>query len=206
MQMVRVLLHDQGVQYEEVYADNWPELKKEGIADGSLPFGQLPKYEEEGLVLVQSQSIMRHLARKYKLYGKDDKEAAMTDMIADEVADFRRTYGTLVYGDSCAPEKVEAFKAALMDRFGRGGYLGHIEAFLAKNGGPFLIGESLTFADYCLFELLGTITRLIPDLLSANPVPHLAKWYTAFGERPALKAYVQSEAEHRVKANGNGLA
>ena len=42
-------------------------MKEAGVADGSLPFGQLPLLEDDGVKVVQSGAIMRHLARKLKL-------------------------------------------------------------------------------------------------------------------------------------------
>lgn len=97
------------------------------------------------------------------------------------------------------------FVAALTgDRMGRGAYLSHLEAFIAASGGPFLVGASLTYADYCLFDLLNTMMRLLPDVLSTSPA--LTAWYAGMAGRPGIKAYVEGDAVHRKVANGNGLA
>lgn len=44
---------------------------------------------------------MRYLARKHKLAGASEKEAVAADQVAEEVADFRRAYSTLVYTARC---------------------------------------------------------------------------------------------------------
>nr|UQQ66579.1 glutathione S-transferase sigma 2 [Conogethes punctiferalis] len=57
---IRYILHYSGVKFEDVRYDfqSWP-IK--GVKD-SLPYGQLPLYEENGRVLNQSLAIARYLA------------------------------------------------------------------------------------------------------------------------------------------------
>lgn len=210
LQMARLVLHDLGIEYVEelvgLGSAEWQAAKKAGLENGTIPFGQMPVFTtEDGQSIVQSLTIMRHLARKYKLYGADEKEAVLADMVTDEISDFRRSYSTLVYQQQCEASAVAAYKAGFTDRMGRGAYLAHIEAFAAAHGGPFLIGKSITYADYVLFDLLNTMLRLIPDLLTAFNTPTLAAWYERFAARPNLKKYIDSNPVHRQKANGNGL-
>jgi glutathione S-transferase len=47
------------------------------IVGGKVLFGQVPLLEIDGLNLVQTGAIVRYLARKYNLYGNNDKEATM---------------------------------------------------------------------------------------------------------------------------------
>ena len=208
--MIRVTLHDQGVAYEEVHPAWSPEAKTAGMADGSLPFGQLPRFvTEDGTSIVQSGAIMRHLGRTLSLYGSSPTEAALVDQVYEEVADWRRAYSKLVYVDALAPDALAAYKAGFADRAARGGgYVGHLEAFAKAHGGPFVCGSFLSIADYLLFELLNTHLReqFMPALFETYELPTLAAWYAAMSARPALKAYVESGAAHRAAANGNGLA
>lgn len=203
-------MHDQGYTYDEVYPGNWAEEKVKGMEDGSVPFGQLPKFvDEDGTVAVQSGAILRHLGRKFKLYGADDTEALKIDIILEEIADWRRAYGKLVYEHSLGEEQTKAYKATLADRFARGGgYLGHIEAFAKAHGGPFLTGANVSIADFALFDLLDTHLRsqFMPGLFEEYPVPTLKAWHGAMAARPGVAAYLASGATHREKANGNGLA
>lgn len=53
------------------------ELLAELRAKGDLLFQQVPLLEIDGLKLVQSSSILRYLARKHNMYGKNDTEARM---------------------------------------------------------------------------------------------------------------------------------
>lgn len=51
------------------------------------PYGKIPVLEWEGKKLSQSFSILRYLAKQYKLTGADDFEAAKCDEYADVVKD-----------------------------------------------------------------------------------------------------------------------
>jgi glutathione S-transferase len=53
------------------------------MAERQLPFGQLPLLQIDGLELVQSQSIVRYLARRGHLVGQNLSEETKCDMIAE---------------------------------------------------------------------------------------------------------------------------
>jgi glutathione S-transferase len=128
-------------------------------------------------------------------------------MVTDEIRDFRGAYSSVVYGKRCSPEAVAAFVAPFAEgRHANGAYLPHLEAFMVAHGGPYVIGKSLTFADHLLFDLLNTVLRLVPNLLTEYNTPVIAAWYKAFEQRPSLKAYLDSNPLHRQRSTANGLA
>uniref|UniRef100_A0A4X1T1F3 Glutathione S-transferase P n=2 Tax=Sus scrofa TaxID=9823 RepID=A0A4X1T1F3_PIG len=90
---MRMLLADQDQSWKEevVTMETWPPLKP------SCLFRQLPKFQDGDLTLYQSNAILRHLGRSFGLYGKDQKEAALVDMVNDGVEDLRCKYATLIY-------------------------------------------------------------------------------------------------------------
>ena len=53
-----------------------------------MPLGAMPVLEYDGLVLAQSLTIARFLAKKAKLTGTTDEEAAKADMVVDTVVDY----------------------------------------------------------------------------------------------------------------------
>ena len=54
-----------------------------------MPTGMIPVLEIDGKKYNQSKAIMRYLARKNNLYGKDEMEAMLIDAVADSIDDFR---------------------------------------------------------------------------------------------------------------------
>ncbi|ELK13261.1 Glutathione S-transferase P [Pteropus alecto] len=92
---MRMLLADQGQSWKEevVTKETWLQ----GPVKASCLYGQLPKFQDGDLTLYQSNAILRHLGRSLGLYGKDQREAALVDMVNDGVEDLRSKYGTFIY-------------------------------------------------------------------------------------------------------------
>ena len=73
--------------------EEWPEIKSKGVAEGSLPFGQLPLLKIDGLNISQSTSILRYLSRKSFLFigssvryisvNADDAMQTLIDMMIE---------------------------------------------------------------------------------------------------------------------------
>ncbi|KAF6333145.1 glutathione S-transferase pi 1 [Rhinolophus ferrumequinum] len=91
----RMLLADQDQSWKEevVTKETWMQ----GSLKASCLYGQLPKFQDGDLTLYQSNAILRHLGRSLGLYGKNQQEAAMVDVVNDGVEDLRCKYGTLIY-------------------------------------------------------------------------------------------------------------
>nr|KAF6324579.1 glutathione S-transferase pi 1 [Myotis myotis] len=91
----RMLLADQGQSWKEevVTKETWLQ----GTLKASCLYGQLPKFQDGDLTLYQSNAILRHLGRSLGLYGKDQREAALVDVVNDGVEDLRCKYATLIY-------------------------------------------------------------------------------------------------------------
>ena len=60
---IRLVLEYVGATYEDkkVSFEEWGAIKP------TLPFGQIPFYEDEDVKIPQSMAIVRHLGRKYSL-------------------------------------------------------------------------------------------------------------------------------------------
>ena len=95
----RLLLEDAGVDYDFVPVTNWPELKSQLTASGKLASGQTPLYEEpDGLTLVQSGAISRHLARKYGYNGGNAHEEALIDQAKEGANDAYTAVAKVIFG------------------------------------------------------------------------------------------------------------
>ncbi|XP_043819091.1 glutathione S-transferase 3-like [Dromiciops gliroides] len=86
MESVRWLLAAAGVEYEEVFLET-PEDFENLIKGGKLMYQQVPMVEMDGMYIVQSRAILKYIAAKYNLYGKDLKERAFIDMYVEGMRD-----------------------------------------------------------------------------------------------------------------------
>ncbi|KAB5565415.1 hypothetical protein PHYPO_G00241210 [Pangasianodon hypophthalmus] len=189
---VRIMLSDQGQQWKEVVVslEDWMkgDLKKTCV------FGQLPKFQDGDLALFQSNTILRHLGRKHGAYGKNDSEAALIDMFNDGVEDLRIKYIKLIY------QEYETGKDAYIKDLPN--HLSKFEAVLAKNKSGFLVGDSISVADYSLFDVLLNHQVLSPTCLDSFPA--LKGFVQRMSSRPKIKAFLESDAHKSLPINGNG--
>jgi len=196
-EIIRLLLAEAGADYREhpVGKGTAPQGGRPTdlaalLADGSLPFGAVPVWEEPGgFRLAQSQAIAFHLARKHGLAGKDPLEQAKVEEwwggVDDVRAELRKLYTT-------PPEQRAALRAelrtAILPR-----WLGQLERLLRANrgGAGFTVGEGLTVADLALYYLL----EMLRDNGLGEPVdraPALAALAGRIAARPRLAAYLAS--------------
>lgn len=171
-----------------------PAGGKHGIVDEPAyralnPNGLVPTIEDDGLVLWESNAIVRYLAARYGesvLWQADPVRRAG----ADRWMDFSNSSLAAPYRDLMVnlvrspPEKrdmsvVEAAVARM------GTMLGHVDAALASQ--PYLSGETLGIGDIPA----GTLAQAWFALPITRPdLPHLAAWFERLSERPAYRKVV----------------
>ncbi|XP_041120530.1 glutathione S-transferase P [Polyodon spathula] len=191
-EMMRMLLADQGQEWKEnvIPFDIWMK----GDLKATCVFGQLPKFEDGNFALYQSNAILRYLARAHGLYGKDDKQAALIDMMNDSCEDLRLKYARMIYQD------YENGKAKYIEDLP--GDLSKFEKILSDNKGGFLVGDQISFADYNLLDLLLIHQVLSPECIDSFPA--LKSYAERLSARPKMKAFLESDAHKSRPINGNG--
>ncbi|XP_005351698.1 glutathione S-transferase P [Microtus ochrogaster] len=191
---MRMLLADQDQSWKEevVSIDTWMK----GLLKSTCLYGQLPKFQDGDLTLYQSNAILRHLGRSLGLYGKDQKEAALVDMVNDGVEDLRLKYITLIY--TKYEEGKDDYVKALP------GHLKPFETLLSQNQGgkAFIVGDQISFADYNLLDLLLIHQVLAPGCLDSFPL--LSAYVARLSARPKIKAFLSSPDHVNRPINGNG--
>lgn len=75
MESIRWLLAAAGVEFEEELFETHEEFEKL-IQGGTLMYEQVPMVEIDGMTLVQTSAILRYVAAKYDLYGRNLEEQA----------------------------------------------------------------------------------------------------------------------------------
>jgi glutathione S-transferase len=181
----RLLLEDAGVDYDFVTVTNWPEVKAQLTASGKLAFGQVPLYEEpEGLTLVQSAAIARHIARKHGYNGANALEEALIDQANEGVVDAFTAIAKAIW---------ETLPAQLTN----------FEKLLEKNGNNgFLVGSKLSYADVTLWVALQLVFSRIEgsrDALLGSGFLAVKKLFDAVAQRERIKAYIARDVYNTTK-------
>jgi glutathione S-transferase len=150
---VRLLLSMLGVQYETQEVDFYPGKEhKQAPFLAINPLGQLPAFEDDGIVLRDAQAILCHIANKYDTSGKW--------LPRDE------RFGPVMMWLMFAGGEIMAISAARMITVLR--YPGDVEALKTKGraalrvledhltergfeGGEWIVGDTPTIADVAMF-------------------------------------------------------
>jgi glutathione S-transferase len=153
------------------------------------PGGRVPTIDDDGVILFESNAIVRYLCRRYGHGGllPDDEVGCA---LADQWMEWHKT--------TLYPPTIELFWAivrtepalrdpAAIERLSRSlaGPLTILEDRLAKRS--YVAGERLTTADIPI----GPAIRRILDLaIERPPLPHIQAWYDRLCERPAFREHV----------------
>lgn len=176
-----------GQPFEDIrVTENWEEVKK------TVPMGQLPVLEVDGVLLCQSQAIARYLAKQFGFNGKTDLEAAQIDSVVGCIEDLG-TRISPIYDLKGDPEARAKYQERYRDEFLIPG-LGKLENLLKSNGegNGFFVGDSLTWGDLYFVNLseyalhmgkadLEGFPKLKALKARVEAVPQIAAWIK---ERP----------------------
>ncbi|CAB4069505.1 GST [Lepeophtheirus salmonis] len=187
-QPIRLLLEHTGEDYEEKkyslgpapHFDNssWLTVKQ----SIGLDFPNLPYYINGDVKLTQSNAIIRHIARKNDLCGKTENEKVKVDLLAEQAMDFRNGFARLCYNPNFESLKDEYLKS-IQDK------LKEFSNFIGKSS--WFTGESITFADFIIYELLDQHRLLSSKLL--DPFQNLRDFLDRFEKLPKIAKYMKSE-------------
>ncbi|KAI8462660.1 MAG: glutathione S-transferase [Monoraphidium minutum] len=165
----------------------------------AYPFGQSPRMVDGDIDMVQSNACIRHLARKFKLYGTSEAEMCQVDVIIDGVEDLRMKYVPLIYGDELAAEAKAKYWATHGDKAGAtgqrngGAHFEYLARLLRKAGGEYFVGGKVTAADVAVFDIVDLHLRpaLFPDEMKAE-YPELAAHHARVAGLKGIKEYLAS--------------
>lgn len=184
-QPIRLLLKYVGQDFEDVQYEqgDGPEFSRAKWLSVKptmgLDFPNLPYLIDGDIKITQSNAILRHIARKHNLDGKDEKSKVLVDIMENQAMDFRNGLVRLCYGPDFEKNK-EAYLKNVVDM------LDLFEKFLGDK--PWFAGNEITFVDFVMYELLDQHKLLDAKLLSSE------KKLTAFLDRfealPQIKAYM----------------
>jgi len=154
-------------------------------------FPNLPYYKDGDIKITQSNAILRYIARKSNMCGVTEQEKAWVDMMADEAMDFRNGWVRLCYNpryEQLKDDYLEKTLPAKLDSF---------EAFLGDR--QFFAGDSPTFPDFHMYELLDQHRMLAPEQIKAHK--KLDAFLHRFEALPNIKAYMESDRYRKGPIN-----
>eukprot|EP00123_Amoebidium_parasiticum_P007457 comp18135_c0_seq1/m.18864 comp18135_c0_seq1/g.18864 ORF comp18135_c0_seq1/g.18864 comp18135_c0_seq1/m.18864 type:complete len:205 (-) comp18135_c0_seq1:268-882(-) len=145
---IRLALAAVGAEFENVVPD-WPADKEK-----YPPFNQLPvlveiKESSEGVEkkhIPQFTAIVNHIARKYGLYGENEEERTMVDVVGEAVRDMFQWFIDAWYLEPDAQkEKMRMFNDEYLPK-----QLVIFEKMISASGTWHVVGCTLTMADILL--------------------------------------------------------
>jgi len=165
--------------------DEWNNIKSDVLLHQDYPWGNMPVLKENDFVLCQSHAIVRYLGHKYNLTGANLQENAKCDEYLDAIKDYFYEFFPLFR------EKDESKKQEIKEKIAKEATMKFFPKFnkdLEANGGEFIVGKKVTYADFLLFHYFSqSMITLGDDIFDEYPaidkymenmfrIPNIKKW------------------------------
>ncbi len=153
------------------------------------PHGRVPVIDDDGLVVWESNTIIRYLGAKYgagQLWDPDSGTRSLADRWLDwGLATAQRDFLDLFWGYYRTPEK-QRNAAYVEERFKRctANYR-LLDRHLERN--RYLAGDTFTMAD---IPTRTTLYRYFEMDIDRPEIPNVEAWYARLCERPAYREHV----------------
>lgn len=156
----RLIFAAAGQKYEDIRYERseWPSHK------GETPLGQIPVLEIDGLKLPQSLSMARFLAKQFNLAGRDNLEQSKVDAVVDTAYDGWAKILPLRKEEDPVKKK-ELMKKFLTEELPKDFKNLEVLAKLYSDGGPFFVGNQLTWADLYVYDIVHTLLQFDANCL-----------------------------------------
>ena len=185
---IRLIFVAAGQKFEDVRYEpqKWPTHKAE------MPLGQIPVLEFDGVKIPQSMSIARFLGKQFQLAGKDNLEQAKVDAVGDTISDLIVSFVPI------RREQDEAKKQELIKKFQAEDLPKHLQNLevlgkLYGNGGPFFVGNHLTWVDLIFYDVSETMLQMHGNGLDKNP--WLKENRAEVAKQPRIAEYLSNRSK-----------
>lgn len=180
-----------------------------------MPFGQLPILTlDNGLVLSQSSTIGRFLAKRFNFHGKNDIESAQIDEICDAIVDHElgiivriflivqlQSIISLAYwscfdaklGHDAQKIRLENYMSVVTPK-----YFSKFDRILRDKSGQYLVGDSVSYADIRLFNHIEFFSEMTETNLIAN-YSHLQELIGNIKNIPKIKEWMSRRPVSSVR-------
>lgn len=187
------LLDEMGVACERVDAGMEFGVVETPAYRAINPNSRVPTIEDDGFVLWESNSILRYLAMKHAspLYPADPAARASADRWLDwQISTLSPAERNLFLGMVRTPPEKRDMAMIKGAAKAAGACWAILDAHIAKHGGPYVDGATMTIAD---LVLACYARRWFGPEVQVGDMPHfaaLAAWYAVIGERPGFRRWV----------------
>ncbi|UYV82341.1 GSTM2, partial [Cordylochernes scorpioides] len=166
---IRLLLHHVGVDFEDKRYKMGPnfdksEWLKEKFSLG-LEFPNLPYYIDGDVKITQSKAILRYLARKHGLAGKNETENWKLDMLEQQMTDLAQPVSprAILFGGKTLEEYREEYGKTAPENVKK------VSVYLGDK--KWLLGDRLTYVDFMAYDVLYYHKVLLPKILDPPSQP-----------------------------------
>lgn len=146
-----------------------------------MDFPNLPYLVDGERKIVQSNAIMRYIARKHNMCGETEDERIRVDILENQAMDFRNGFVMLCYMNydtnkdtylNTLPNKLKGFSSFLASR-------------------DWFAGDKITFVDFIMYELLDQHRMF--DCKCLDAFDNLKKFMDRFEALDKIAAYMKSQ-------------
>jgi glutathione S-transferase len=212
-EFVRLALEEAGADYIDVARES------EGVAvmmrlmeSAERPPFAPPFLKDGETIIAQTAAILLYLGARHGLAPKDPAGGLWTHQIqltiSDFVAEAHDTHHPVAVSLYYEDQKAEALRRAKEFRESRiPKFLNWFETILERNpsGPKHLVGQSLTYADLSLFQVVEGLAYAFPKATrrALKEAPKVAALRETVANRPRIKAYLGSK--RRIPFNEDGI-
>ncbi|XP_076598267.1 glutathione S-transferase Mu 3-like [Chaetodon auriga] len=194
-QPARLLLEYTGTKYEDKFyvCGEAPNYDKSCWFDEKhklgMDFANLPYLEDGDTKIVQSNAIMRYIARKHNMCGETEEEKIRVDILENQAMDFRNGFVRLCYSDfdKLKPGYLETLPTTLRQ----------FSNFLGDR--KWFAGDKITFVDFIMYELLDQHRMFHPTCL--DDFKNLKDLLDRFEALDKIAAYMKSDRFMKTPVN-----
>jgi len=216
-EFVRLALEEAGAEYADI--GRLPRSKGGGVEailrvlrgdlGPRIPFAP-PVLRAGDVVIAQTAAILQFLGPRLGLVPSDSADQlwvhqlqlTVTDVVA-EVHDTHHPISSDLYYAQQKPEAHRRTRYFLADRVPK--FLGYFERVIEMSGGPWALGETFSYFDLSLFQVMEGLRYAFPRRMrTLEPrLPRLRAVTEAVRQRPRVAAYLASE--RRIPFNTDGV-
>lgn len=181
----RLVFHFGGVAFKDERL-NHPDFL---ALKPTLPLGQMPVLEVDGVTYSQSMAIVRYAAKLTGLMPKDPLEALNVDMISESLVDMQTSMSEVAYRIKDEALKAEKTKLYLEETLPK-----HLKMLESKVLGQYFLDDKPTYADVQLFNFIENSFKVVFADTDLSAYPKLLAVVEQVKTNPGVAAYLAARA------------